>query len=200
MSPLLLLLLPAVGVAASATLWWMRASRPREPELALGALGFVAIDTETTGLDPVGDALVAVAAVPFLEGRPRLVSADGHSFTDHASKRVSLINLATLAEIERRMGHPIDPVRFRANLYVADLPAWAEFDWVGKIVTTGDVQLTAVSRIDRCAATNVDPETGRRDLRIPDGLRAAYGHIDCGIYLRAETAGTLVKGATIALA
>lgn len=75
MAPLLLLLLPAVGVAASATIWWMRASRPREPDVALGALRFVAIDTETTGLDPRADALVAVAAIPFAEGRPRLDAA-----------------------------------------------------------------------------------------------------------------------------
>jgi DNA polymerase III alpha subunit (gram-positive type) len=75
MSPLVLLLLPALGGAASAALWWMRARRSRGPDLALGALGFVAIDTETTGLDPRADALVSVAAIPFVEGRPRLEAA-----------------------------------------------------------------------------------------------------------------------------
>lgn len=33
--------------------------------------GFVAIDLETTGLDPRRDDVVAVAAIPFVEGRPR---------------------------------------------------------------------------------------------------------------------------------
>jgi len=36
----------------------------------LATRGFVAIDVETTGLDPGRDALVAIAAVPFLGGGP----------------------------------------------------------------------------------------------------------------------------------
>lgn len=69
----LLLALPAVGaVAACAAVWWMRMRPSRGPEVALGGLEFVAIDTETTGLDPKTDALVAVAAIPFGDGKPRL--------------------------------------------------------------------------------------------------------------------------------
>lgn len=41
------------------------------PLAALDDPGFVAIDVETTGLDPRLDALVAVAAVPFVGGVPR---------------------------------------------------------------------------------------------------------------------------------
>jgi uncharacterized protein len=66
-----------------------------------------------------------------LGGRPRLVSAAGHSFTDHAEKRISLINLDTVREIERRIGCPVDPLRFRGNLYVSGVPAWAELDGSG---------------------------------------------------------------------
>jgi hypothetical protein len=39
-----------------------------------------------------------------LSGRPRLVSAPGHMFTDNPAKYVSLINLASVAEVEGRMG------------------------------------------------------------------------------------------------
>ncbi|MGH7348574.1 MAG: 3'-5' exonuclease [Candidatus Rokuibacteriota bacterium] len=75
MLPLLLLALPAVGAAATcAAVWWIRAARARGPEVALGDLEFVAIDTETTGLDPKRDALVAVAVVPFAGGKPRLAA------------------------------------------------------------------------------------------------------------------------------
>ena len=126
-----------------------------------------------------------------LAGRPRLVSAAGHSFTDNANKRVSLINLATVQDIERRLGQPVDPLRFRGNLYVEGLPAWAEFDWVGHELACGDARLEVTERIDRCAATNVDPATGLRDLNIPLALRQHYGHIDCGVLLRVVRGGKI---------
>jgi hypothetical protein len=131
-----------------------------------------------------------------LQGRPRLVSAPGHMFTDYATKYLSLINLASVAELERQLG-PLDPLRFRANLYVEDLPAWAEFDWVGRQLASGDARFHVAERIDRCAATNVDPSTGARDLNIPLTLRKIYGHIDCGVLLRVTRGGTLELGQAI---
>jgi uncharacterized protein YcbX len=132
-----------------------------------------------------------------LRGRPNLVSAPGHMFTDNAIKYVSLINLASVAELEPQLG-PVDPLRFRANLYVADLPAWAEFDWVGRELTAGTARFHAAERIDRCAATNVDPGRGERNLNIPLTLRRTYGHIDCGVLLRVTRGGTLELGQPIA--
>lgn len=133
-----------------------------------------------------------------LGGRPHLVSARGHTFTDSEAKYVSLINLATVEEFERTLGRPVDPLRFRANLYVADLPAWAEFDWLGRDLAAGGVRFRVAERIDRCAATNVDPETGERDLNIPLTLRQRYGHIDCGVFLRVVECGEIAVGQTIA--
>ncbi len=50
---------------------WLSASPgPSLDELA-AAGGFVALDFETTGLDTRRDAIVAVAAIPFLDGMPR---------------------------------------------------------------------------------------------------------------------------------
>jgi hypothetical protein len=133
-----------------------------------------------------------------LRGRPRLVSAPGHMFTDNPTKYVSLINLASVAEIERRVGQRVDPLRFRANLYVENLPPWAEFDWVGRELSAGDVRFRVAERIDRCAATNVEPGSGRRDLNLPLTLRQTYGHIDCGVLLRVERGGTVRLGQTLA--
>jgi uncharacterized protein YcbX len=133
-----------------------------------------------------------------LRGRPRLVSAPDHMFTDNATKYVSLINLASLADLERRLGHPVDPIRFRANLYVAGLPAWREFDWLGRELGAGDIVFHVAERIDRCAATNVDPASGVRDLNIPLSLRKIFGHIDCGVLLRVTRGGELEVGQAIA--
>ncbi len=133
-----------------------------------------------------------------LRGDTRIVSAPGHAFTDTATKCLSLINLETVRDIERTLGVAVHPMRFRSNLYVDGLPAWAEFDWLGKAVAAGDVAFEAYARIDRCAATNVNPETAARDLALPRSLLEAYGHPDCGIYLRVATGGDLSPGTRIA--
>jgi len=133
-----------------------------------------------------------------LQGRPRLVSAPGQMFTDQATKYVSLINLASVADLERRVGQPVDPLRFRANLYMAGLPAWREFDWPGRELGAGDIVFHVAERIDRCAATNVDPASGVRDLNLPLTLRKAFGHIDCGVLLRVTRGGELEVGQAIA--
>jgi uncharacterized protein YcbX len=133
-----------------------------------------------------------------LQGRPRLVSAPGHIFTDNPTKYVSLINLASVAALEREIGRPVDPLRFRANLYVDDLPAWAEFDWLDQELGAGEARFHVAERIDRCAATNVDPASGARDLNIPLTLRRSYGHIDCGVLLRVTRGGDLEVGQEIA--
>jgi uncharacterized protein len=106
---------------------------------------------------------------------------------------VSIINLASVAALEDVVGAPIDPLRFRGNVYVTGWPAWHELDMVGQEITIGSsARLKVVKRIVRCATTNVDPATGIRDLAIPDALRRTYGHADCGIYAEVVTPGEIV--------
>src|SRR6185295_1878155 len=72
-----------------------------------------------------------------LRGPPRVLHAPGFSFSDVAAKVVSIINLASVADLENYVGAPIDPLRFRANLYVTGWPAWQELDMVGRRLTIG---------------------------------------------------------------
>jgi hypothetical protein len=133
-----------------------------------------------------------------LSGRPRLVRARGHMFTDNPTPYVSLINLATVREIARQLGRAtLDPLRFRANLYIDGIDPWAELGWVGQELVAGEVRFACAERIDRCAATNVDPASGARDLNIPLALRQAYGHIDCGVLLGVAHGGCLETGQSI---
>jgi uncharacterized protein YcbX len=130
-----------------------------------------------------------------LRGPPKLLHAPGFSFSDVARKVVSIINLASVAALEQLMGAAVDPLRFRGNLYVTGWPAWRELDLVGEEIAIGsDARLKIVKRIVRCAATNVDPGTGIRDLAIPEALQRAYGHADCGIYAEVVTAGEIAVG------
>jgi uncharacterized protein YcbX len=118
-----------------------------------------------------------------------------HSFSDVAQKVVSIINLATVAEVENAAGAPVHPLRFRGNVYVAGWPAWREFDLIGREIAIGpQARLKIVRRIRRCAATDVDPDTGIRDLTIPQTLMRAFGHTDCGVYARVVGMGEIAVG------
>lgn len=132
-----------------------------------------------------------------LRGAPRIVHAPGHSFSDVAEKCVHIVNLASVRELERATGKPIDPLRFRANIYIeADAP-WIEFGWVGETVRMGDATLEVCARTDRCDATNVDPQTAVRDMAIPATLMRAYGHQDFGVYAIVSGGGTIAPGDSV---
>jgi hypothetical protein len=133
---------------------------------------------------------------PDLRGAPAvLTSPPGHAFVDSPEGHVSLLNLASIADLESRIGAPLDPLRFRANLYVEGLAPWAEFDLIGRtLVGSSGVRLRITQRIDRCAATDVDPRTGLRDRAVPKALMQAYGHIDCGVFCEIEAGGLLREG------
>ncbi|MBQ0822557.1 MOSC domain-containing protein [Microvirga sp. HBU67558] len=131
-----------------------------------------------------------------LRGPPKVLAApQGFRFTDSRRGFVSLINLASVRELENVVGAPVDPLRFRGNVHLEGLEPWAEFGLVGQVLTTASgARLKVTKRIERCAATNVDPDTGIRDLEIPKSLMKAYGHFDCGIYAEVLSGGTLEVG------
>jgi uncharacterized protein YcbX len=130
-----------------------------------------------------------------LRGPPKVLHAAGHSFSDVARKVVSIINLASVAGLETILGVPVHPLRFRANLYVQGWSAWSEFGLVGREIAVGtSVRLKVVKRIERCAATNVDPDTGVRDLEIPRTLMQNFDHTDCGIYAEVTAGGSITTG------
>jgi uncharacterized protein YcbX len=133
-----------------------------------------------------------------LKGAPKVLSCEGHSFSDVARKVVSIINLASVAAIEGLVDWSVHPLRFRANMYVMGWPAWHEFDLMDQTLSIGDVRLKVVKRIKRCAAVNVDPDTALRDLEIPNTLQRRLGHADCGIYAEVIAPGTLRIGDEIA--
>lgn len=134
-----------------------------------------------------------------LSGPPKVLPAERHSFSDVSAKVVSIINLAAVAAIEGVVGVPVHPLRFRANLYVDGWPAWHEFGLIGQEIAIGDARLKVSKRIMRCAATNVDPDTGTRDLAIPATLMHTYDHADCGVYASVIAGGEIRPGNSIVI-
>lgn len=129
-----------------------------------------------------------------LRGPPRVLEGRGHSFSDVARKVVSIINLSSVTALETMIGRPVDPLRFRANLYVTGWPAWGEFDLMDQTLAIGSARLKVVKRIVRCGATNVDPQTAARDMSIPETLQQSLGHADCGVYAEVIEAGDIAQG------
>jgi uncharacterized protein YcbX len=129
-----------------------------------------------------------------LRGPPKVLNAQNHSFSDVAKKVVSIINLASVAAVETVTGAAVDPLRFRGNIYVAGWPAWHEFELMGRTLAVNGARLKVIKRIVRCAATDVDPATGIRDLTIPKTLMQNFGHADCGVYAEVITGGDIATG------
>lgn len=111
----------------------------------------------------------------------RLVVADQGMF-DSRPSGVSLINPATVAALSAAAGIDLDPLRFRGNVHLANLPPFAEFGLIGTVVRLGGARLWIRSSIERCPATRVDPTTAVDDVNVPRLLAGILGHLHCGIY------------------
>ena len=128
-------------------------------------------------------------------GPLQVVQAPGHRFTDHPLGYVSIINLASIRDLERQIGRPLDPLRFRANLYVEGWPAWCEAAGEGATLRLGGAQAKLYKPIVRCVATHVDPVTGERDLDVVKAIYDHRGDANCGIYVSVTEGGELRPGA-----
>ncbi|WP_395651229.1 MOSC domain-containing protein [Brevundimonas sp.] len=135
-------------------------------------------------------------------GPLRLIDAGPrHRFMDSMRGRVSVLNLASVRDLEQRLGRPVDPLRFRANVWVEGWAPWVENGWgrpdaetAGPVLGLGAVTLHGDKPIVRCAATEVDPATGMRDMAVVKSLHDLYGHVLTGLYCSIETGGRIAVG------
>jgi uncharacterized protein YcbX len=173
---------------------------PEEGKLTIERAGKPVVSADPTDL--VGRTLIAEFFSSYLagsaRGAPKLLEAEGHMFTDIPEKQVSIINLASVRDLERVVRRPVHPLRFRGNIYIDGARPWEEFAWVGDSITLGDLRLNVEAPIGRCAATNVDPESGERNLNIPRALQAGFGHGRMGVYAAVAEGGELAKGDSLA--
>jgi len=132
--------------------------------------------------------------------QPNIVRADGHKFTDisvvspEKMRAISLINLASVRALSDAIGKPVDLRRFRANIYFDTGTPWEELDWIDQNLSIGSVKAKCVMRTKRCPATEVNPETGTRDIQLPLELSKHFGHTDMGIYAEIQTTGDVRIG------
>ena len=130
-----------------------------------------------------------------ITGKLRFVEAKGETiFTDKKKKLISIINLASVRDIEKSIGKSIDPTRFRANIYIDGLRPWSEFNWVDKMFSCGGMVIEIKKRIERCSAINVDPKTGVRDINLVNLIQNNFGHIDMGVFAEVKKGGHIAVG------
>ena len=127
-------------------------------------------------------------------GRPLFLMRDHRGNYDIA--QVSLIGLATTAQIAAESGTPHRPERFRANLYLetADGEPFAEERWVGRVLRVGDAARLAVTEPDeRCAMITLDPQGGDARPEVLRSVARLHGN-RAGVYGVVLTGGTVRTG------
>ena len=131
---------------------------------------------------------------------PHLYEASPHRFTDvsviskEMMNAVSIINLDSVSDFSKAIGQKVDPQRFRGNIHISGLPAFSELEMIERQLAIGTIRLKIVERTTRCPATEVNLDTGERDLKTTRLLRKHYRHMDMGVYAEVLEGGVLSKG------
>lgn len=125
------------------------------------------------------------------------VQAPGRGQWDFTDTAVSIINLASVRSLSEAIGEKLDPLRFRANLYIDGIDAWEEFALIGRRLKVGDAEIEVMRPAMRCAATSADPSTGDTSINVPVALRKLTGHLFCGVYARVAKSGDIASASKI---
>ena len=120
-----------------------------------------------------------------------IVAAPERGMTDTDYPTISIMNTASHAAVVDRLGKPFEPERWRGNVWVDGPSAWEEHAWVGHDLQIGSATLRVSERIERCAHTTANPQTGLRDTDTLGALRDGWGHQDFGIYAEVLSGGKI---------
>ena len=122
--------------------------------------------------------------------------------TSHSNKvlnSMSLINLNSITEFEKKINQKVEFQRFRSNFYVDGIQAWEERNWINKIIKINNISFKVEKNIPRCVAINLKPKTDENNLNLLQSLRKTYNHFDMGIYLTALGDGKIDVGDKVEL-
>jgi uncharacterized protein YcbX len=183
-----------------------------EPRLAGLTLAYDDAGNQIQLSDKTGTVLSASAeqAGPVMErlrdllpGRfqltPRLCRLNDSGYTDTQAPWISIGGTASIADFGHVTHTLPDNRRFRLNLVLETQTPFEEFDWAGKHIQIGDVELEVIERVGRCAAINIDHEKIEIKQDHLRTMRQVYGHTDLGMFARIVKRGTLVQGADMRL-
>ena len=112
---------------------------------------------------------------------------------------ISLINLNSIVDFEKKINKKVEFQRFRANFYIDGIQAWEERNWIGKIIKINNISFKVEKNIPRCVAINLQPKTEKITNNMLLSLKKTYNHFDMGIYLTALNDGDIKIGNKVEL-
>lgn len=99
------------------------------------------------------------------------------------SNTISLINLNSIKDFNQKINKEIEFQRFRGNIYIKNIDAFEERNWINKTIKINEAEFKVLKHIPRCSATNLKVNSDQADINLPNELKKVYGHMDMGIYL-----------------
>jgi uncharacterized protein YcbX len=176
----------------------VRVFRHREP-VAARAVGEAADEWVSALLDRPARLVWLEQPSALPESRLSRRAGDQVSFADAYP-----LLLTTVASLDALNGwlaeageEAVPMTRFRPNLVVEGVPAWAEDRWVGRRLRIGSVPFRAAEPCDRCVVTTVDQETGekgRQPLRVLGLHRNVDQELLFGLTLIPDAPGKVAVG------
>lgn len=114
---------------------------------------------------------------------------------------VSVITTASLAEIDRTHGTPLDRRRFRINIVIES--DFHERDWHGRRLSFNGAgeeaaALLVAEGIDRCVMITIDPDSGARDPGVMHTVARKFGN-KVGVYAATARPGLVSVGDTASI-
>ncbi len=116
------------------------------------------------------------------------------SHSNNIFNSMSLINLNSIKDFEKKINEKVELQRFRANFYVDGIEALEERNWIGKIIKINNISFKVEKNIPRCVAINLKPKTDDNSLNLLHSLKKTYNNYDMGIYLKALEDGKIKLG------
>jgi len=116
------------------------------------------------------------------------------SHSNNVFNSMSLINLNSIKDFEKKINEKVEIQRFRGNFYVEGIKAFEERNWINKVIKINNVSFKVEKNIPRCVAINLKPKTDDNSLNLLKSLKKSYNHYDMGIYLTALDGGNINVG------
>ena len=110
---------------------------------------------------------------------------------------ISLLNIQSINDFEKKTNKSIDASIFRGNLCIDEIEPWKEREWIGEIIKINNISFKVEKNIPRCAAINLKPQSEDNSFDLLQLLKKNYNHFDMGVYLTALDDGEIDIGNTI---
>ena len=107
---------------------------------------------------------------------------------------VSLLNIQSINDFEKKVNKKIEASIFRGNICVDGLEPWKEREWIGKTIKINNVSFKVEKNIPRCVAINLKPQSDDNSFNLLQSLKKTYNNFDMGIYLTALEDGKIKLG------